>query len=212
MVHMVQPKLLSLTQATERGSCYSLAELRALTDIAHDAGLAVHMDGARFANALVALNASPAEMSWQAGVDVLSFGATKNGGMACEAVLFLKPGLVADFEYRRKRGGHLGCKSRYTAAQWLAYLKDNVWQRNASHANAMAAQIADGAGALLTVPAQTNQIFLQLGHARMAALRAAGFLFYDWGDTDSGEARFVTSWQSKPEDVAQLCAALKDLI
>jgi threonine aldolase len=211
MVHMVQPKLLSITQATERGSLYSVDEIAGLASDADAAGLFVHMDGARFANALVALDATPAQMTWRAGIDVLSFGATKNGGYACEAVVFFNPDHVRDFEYRRKRGGHLGCKSRYTAAQWLAYLGSDVWRRNAAHANAMAARIAQAGERFLTTPPATNQIFMAFSDAQIAELRRKDMLFYDWGDVGRGEVRFVTSWQSREEDVSKLCAALENL-
>jgi threonine aldolase len=210
-VHMVQPKLLSLTQATERGTLYTVDELARLGGMADDAGLFVHMDGARFANALVALECSPAHMSWRAGVDVLSFGATKNGGYACEAVVFFDPGSVRDFEVQRKRSGHLGCKSRYTAAQWLAYLGTDVWQRNAAHANAQAARIAKAGARFLIAPPQTNQIFMRLTEAQIAALRAQDIGFYDWGAVGGGEVRFVTSWQSRDADVTMLCALLEQL-
>jgi threonine aldolase len=211
MVHMVQPKVLSITQATERGSLYSVDEIATLASAADAAGLYVHMDGARFANALVALGCSPAQMTWRAGVDVLSFGATKNGGYACEAAVFFDPDLVKDFDYRRKRGGHLGCKSRYTAAQWLAYLGSDVWQRNALHANAQAARIAEAGARFLTTPPATNQIFMAFSDAQIAELRRKDMLFYDWGAVGSGEVRFVTSWQSQEEDVRRLCDALEAL-
>jgi threonine aldolase len=211
MVHMVQPKMLSLTQATERGSLYTVDEIARLGGMADDAGLFVHMDGARFANAIVALGCTPAHMTWRAGVDVLTFGATKNGGYACEAVVFFDPASVRDFEYRRKRSGHLGCKSRYTAAQWLAYLGSDVWRRNASHANAMAARLAQAGRRFLTTPPATNQIFLRLSPAQIAELQRKDMLFYDWGAVGSGEVRFVTSWQSREEDVRTLCDALSAL-
>jgi threonine aldolase len=209
MVHMVQPKLVSITQATERGSLYTVDDIAQLAGMADDAGLYVHMDGARFANALVALDCRPAQMTWRAGVDVLSFGATKNGGYACEAIVFFDPDDVKDVEVRRKRGGHLGCKSRYTAAQWLAYLGSDVWQRNARHANAQGARIAQSGARFITTPPQTNQIFMRFDAPQLAQLRAQGFQFYDWGDAGSGEVRFVTSWQSSVADVSALCAALE---
>lgn len=212
MVHMVQPKVLSITQSTERGSCYTVDEIAGLASDADDAGLYVHMDGARFANALVALGCSPAQMSWRAGVDVLSFGATKNGGYACEAVVFFDPQAARDFDYRRKRGGHLGCKSRYTAAQWLAYLGTDVWQRNARHANAAAARIAEAGKRFLTTAAQTNQIFMAFSPAQIAELHRHNVRFYDWGAVGSGEVRFVTSWQSREDDVQTLCALIEQLI
>lgn len=194
-VHSAPPKALSLTQATERGTVYTPCELHALTGLAHDVGIKVHMDGARFANALVALDCKPADISWRAGVDVLCMGATKNGGYACEAVIFFDPEMAKDFAYRRKRAGQLGCKSRYAAAQWLAYLDPAVWHAHAWHANMCAQIIADAVPWLLTGPVETNQIFLKLDTARKQQLRAMGIEFYDWGRADRSEASFVTSWQ-----------------
>ena len=162
-VHGVQPRMLSITQATERGAIYTPQEIRALAKIAHERGMAVHMDGARFANALVAQKVSPAELTWKAGVDVLSFGVIKNGGMNAEAVVFFDPTRVADFEFRRKRAGQLFCKGRYAAVQLLAYLESGMWQRNAERANRLAARIAAAAPQLLSEPFATNQVFMKLG-------------------------------------------------
>ncbi len=207
-VHGVQPRMLSITQATERGAMYRPAEIRALADIAHGRGMAVHMDGARFANALVAQNASAAELTWKAGVDVLSFGVIKNGGMNAEAVVFFDPTRVADFEFRRKRAGQLACKGRYAAVQLLAYLESGLWKRNAERANRLAARIAAAAPHLLSEPQETNQVFMKLGDERIASL-SREFGFYPWGPAGSGEARFVCSWDTPEEDVDALCAALK---
>src|SRR5689334_8480477 len=167
-VHGVQPRMLSITQATERGAAYTPVEIRALSDIAHAQGMTVHMDGARFANAVVATSASPAELTWKAGVDVLSFGVIKNGGMNAEAVVFFDPTRVADFEFRRKRAGQLFCKGRYAAVQLLAYLERGIWQRNAERANRLASRIAAAAPALLSEPFATKQVFMRLGDARIA--------------------------------------------
>jgi threonine aldolase len=209
-VHGVQPRMLSITQATERGAIYTPQEISALSKIAHDRGMAVHMDGARFANALVAQNVSPAELTWKAGVDVLSCGVIKNGGMNAEAVVFFDPTRVADFEFRRKRAGQLFCKGRYAAVQLLAYLESGTWRRNAERANRLAARIAAAAPALLSEPFATNQVFMQLGAARIAEL-SKEFGFYAWGPAGSGEARFVCSWDTPEEDVDALCAALDRL-
>jgi threonine aldolase len=206
-VHGVQPRMLSITQATERGAIYTPQEIAALSRIAHERGMAVHMDGARFANALVAQKVSPAELTWKAGVDVLSFGVIKNGGMNAEAVVFFDPTRVADFEFRRKRAGQLFCKGRYAAVQLLAYLESGIWQRNAERANRLASRIAATAPALLSEPFATNQVFMRLGDARIAEL-SREFGFYPWGPTGSGEARFVCSWDTPEEDVDALCAAL----
>jgi threonine aldolase len=206
-VHSVQPRMLSITQATERGALYTPQEVAELSKIAHDRGMAVHMDGARFANALVAQKVSPAELTWKAGVDVLSFGVIKNGGMNAEAVVFFDPARVADFEFRRKRAGQLFCKGRYAAVQLLAYLESGIWRRNAERANRLASRIAAVAPALLSEPFATNQVFMQLGQARIDAL-SKEFGFYAWGPTGSGEARFVCSWDTPEEDVDALCSAL----
>src|SRR5688572_6406605 len=210
-VHGVQPRMLSITQATERGAIYTPREIGALSKIAHDRGMAVHMDGARFANALVAQNVSPAELTWKAGVDVLSFGVIKNGGMNAEAVVFFDPTRVADFEFRRKRAGQLFCKGRYAAVQLLAYLESGMWRRNAERANRLASRIAASAPQALSEPLATNQVFMKLGQERIDALTAKGFGFYPWGPTGSGECRFVCSWDTPEEDVDALCDALAKL-
>ena len=209
-VHGVQPRVLSITQATERGAIYTPQEIGALAKIAHDQNMAVHMDGARFANALVAQNVSAGDLTWKAGVDVLSFGVIKNGGMNAEAVVFFDPARVADFEFRRKRAGQLLCKGRYAAVQLLAYLQTGLWKRNAERANRLAARIAAAAPHLLSEPFATNQVFMKLGEARIAAL-SREFGFYPWGPTGSGEARFVCSWDTPEEDVDALCSALEAL-
>lgn len=208
MVHMVQPKLLSLTQATERGAVYTCAEIAALTACARAHGLAIHMDGARFANAIVHLGCTPAEMTWRSGINVLSFGATKNGGFAAEAVVFFNPDMVADFEYRRKRGGHLLCKSRYVSAQLAAYVETGVWRHNAARANSLAARIGRAAAAHLVHPVESNAVFLKLSAERKAALRAGGVDFYDWGGHGSDEIRLVVSFDQREEDVDRLCQLL----
>jgi threonine aldolase len=207
-VHGVQPRMLSITQATERGAVYTPGEIAGLAEIAHERGMSVHMDGARFANALVALKASPADLTWKSGVDVLSFGVIKNGGMNAEAVVFFDPARVADFEFRRKRAGQLFCKGRYAAVQLLAYLESGMWKRNAERANRLAARIAAAAPRFLSEPFATNQVFMKLGDERIAALGAQDFGFYTWPPTGSGECRFVCSWDTPEEDVDALCAAL----
>ena len=207
-VHTLQPAALSLTQATELGTCYRPDELAQLAACAHERGLKVHMDGARLANALAFLGCQPAELTWRAGIDVLSFGATKNGALTAEAVVFFQRALVRDFELRRKRAGHLLSKSRYVAAQLLAYLEGGLWRRNAERSNRLAQRIGAAAGAALLHPVEANEVFVGLGAARRQALRAAGFEFYDWGAESAGAARFVVSWDQPEEDVPALCAAL----
>ena len=210
-VHTVQPAAVTITQATELGRVYQPAAIASLAELAHARGLHVHMDGARLANALATLGCSPAAITWQAGVDILSFGATKNGALAAEAVVFFRPGLVRDFELRRKRAGHLLSKSRYAAAQLLAYVSTDVWQRNAERANAAARCIGAACRDNLLEPVEANEVFVRLGEPAKAALRAQGFEFYDWGAAQSGEARFVACWDQDERETAALCRALAAL-
>jgi len=210
-VHTYQPSAVALTQATELGTVYGPHEISAIAHLAHKRGLHVQLDGARFANALVSLDVKPADITWRAGVDVLSFGATKNGALGAEAVVFFDRALVRDFELRRKRGGHLLSKSRYVSAQLLAYVETGVWRRNAIRANAFAARIGAAAADFVMHAVQANEVFLRLGDSRKAQLRANGFHFYDWGAERSGEARLVASWDQSESDVEALCSALRTL-
>ncbi|MDE3175935.1 MAG: low specificity L-threonine aldolase [Pseudomonadota bacterium] len=184
LVKSCQPAALTLSQATEAGTIYSLDEIRALTEIAHAQGLAVHMDGARFANALVAAQCSPAEMSWRAGIDALSFGATKNGALACEAVIFFDKRRAESFPFLRKRGGHTLSKGRLLGAQMEAYLAADHWLDLAARANAAARRLFDGLTAIPGVragwPVEINEVFVIAPTARIADWRAAGAVFYDW--------------------------------
>jgi threonine aldolase len=207
-VHTVQPAAVTLTQATELGTTYRPAAIAALSTVARRYGLKVHMDGARLANAIDFLDCHPGDVTWRAGVDVLSFGATKNGALAAEAVVFFDPSLVRDFELRRKRAGHLLSKSRYAAAQLLTYVQSGLWRRHAARANRLAQRIAAVAGSRLLHPVEANELFLDLGVAGKATLRARGFGFYDWGPDTGPEARFVVSWDQTEASVAALCAAL----
>jgi threonine aldolase len=207
-LHSVQAAALSITQATELGTTYLPAEVARLCELAHAQGIKVHMDGARFANAVVHLGCHPGDVTWRAGVDVMSFGATKNGALTAEAVVFFDRTLVRDFELRRKRAGHLLSKSRYVSAQLLAYVESGVWKRNAERTNTLARRIGAAAGAALLHPVEANEVFVKLGVARRQALRKAGFEFYDWGAEPLGEARIVVSWDQPEGDVAALCAAL----
>jgi threonine aldolase len=207
-VHTVQPAAVSLTQPTEFGTVYRPAELAQIAAAAHARGLKVHMDGARFANAVAFLGCHPADITWRAGVDVLSFGATKNGALGAEAVVFFDAGLVRDFELRRKRAGQLFSKSRYLAVQLLTYIDSGLWRRNAERTNALAREVGRAAGSALVHPVEANEVFLALGVERRQALRAAGFEFYDSGVESAGEARFVMSWDQPAEDVTALCATL----
>lgn len=207
-VHSLQPAAVSISEATELGTVYRAAEIAALCGVAHARGLHVHMDGARFANAVTHLGCHPGDVTWRAGVDVLSFGATKNGALAAEAVVFFNRDLVRDFELRRKRAGHLLSKLRFVSAQLLAYVESGVWRRNAERTNALARRIAEAAGARVRYPVEANEVFLELGAAGKESLRSAGFEFYDWGAPASGVARLVTSWDQDERHVEALCAAL----
>jgi threonine aldolase len=212
-VHQVQAAALSITNATEYGMVYSPAEVSALGALCHDRGLSLHMDGARFANVVATLGCAPADVTVNAGVDVLSFGFVKNGGMGAEALVYFDPALADAARYRRKRAGHLQSKGRFLAAQLLAMLENDMWLANARSANAAAQIIADAAAGRLLYPVQANEIFLRLTPAEAAALRAQGFDFYDWGvvDDDWGAARLVTSWQHTEADVTPLARAIAAL-
>ncbi|WP_374373221.1 low specificity L-threonine aldolase [Dongia sp.] len=214
-VHHVQPAAVSLTQATECGTVYSAEEVGAIGEIARRHHVKLHMDGARFANALRHMNASPADITWKAGVDALSFGATKNGAMAAEAVVFFDEKLAETFGFRRKRAGHLISKMRFVSAQLDAYLENDLWLRLADHANAQAARLVAGLQALpgveLLHPVQANEIFIRLPLAVVAGLRAAGFDFYDWPGAAPGTIRLVTSFATRAEDVTGFIATAKKL-
>ena len=207
-VHRTQPAAVSITNATEYGRVYTPAEVAALAGLCRERGLRLHMDGARFANAIAHLGCTPADLTWRAGVDVLSFGFVKNGGMSAEALVFFDPALAAGTAERRKRGGHLLSKGRYLAAQIHALLDGDLWLANARAANAGAARIAAAAPARLLHPVEANEIFLSLAPAEAAALRAQGFDFYDWAP---GEARFVVSWSQPEDEIAALAATLTRL-
>ena len=205
-VHQPAPQAVSITQASELGQCYRPSELTAIGDMARANGMRLHMDGARFANAVVFLGCTPAEACGP--VDALSFGCVKNGGMSAEALVFFDPALAETARFRRKRAGHLLSKGRFLAAQVLAMIEDGLWLENARAANAAAAEIAREAGERLLHPVESNQIFLRLSAAERAALRAQGFGFYDWGE---GGARIVTAWDSDPGSVAALAKAIAAL-
>jgi threonine aldolase len=208
-VHQVQLRALSLTQTTEAGTVYSVAEMMALGAHAREQGWRLHLDGARFANAVAHLGCHPGDISWRAGVDILSFGAIKNGGMTAEAIVVFDQTLADDLRYRRKRAGQVPSKGRFQAAQLLAMITDDVWLRNARAANAGAQQLARAAGDRLLYPVEANEVFVQLRPGEPDRLRAAGFGFYDWGAAGSNEARFVVAWDSAEADVAALAAALR---
>ena len=207
-VHRVQPHAVSITQATEYGRVYTPAEVAAIGDLAHARGLALHMDGARFANAVASLGCTPAEVTWRAGVDALSFGFVKNGGMNAEILVFFRPGLADATLYRRKRAGLLLSKGRYLAAQVLALLEDDLWLELGRAANAGAALLGGAAGDRLVHPVEANEVFLRVSPHEAATLRALGFDFYDWGP---GEARLVASWNQTPADIRPLAEAIAAL-
>ena len=215
-VHQVQPAVLSLTNVTESGALYRADEVAALSALAHDADCAVHLDGTRFANALVSSNVSPADMSWRAGVDVLCLGATKNGALAAEAVIFFDPERQADritqFEYRRKRGGHLISKGRMLSAQMTAYLKDDLWLSLARRSNDAAARLAAGLrrinGVEIENPVEANMLFVHLPLPVHRALQAEGARYYleppsqtDEGNGKTVRVRFVTSFSTTDDSI-----------
>ena len=207
-VHQVQAAALSITNATEYGLVYSPAEVSALGAICKSRGLGLHMDGARFANAVASVGCHPADVTVRAGVDVLSFGFVKNGGMGAEALIYFDPAMADAARYRRKRAGHLQSKGRFLAAQLLAMLDGDLWLENARSANSAAQIVADAATGRLLHPVEANEIFIRLTADEAATLRAQGFDFYDWGD---GAARLVTSWHHKAEDMKPLAQAIATL-
>jgi len=207
-VHQVQAKALSITNATEYGLTYTTAEVAALGETARRHGLAFHLDGARFGNAVVSAGGSPADLSWRAGVDAMSFGFVKNGGLNAEALILFKPELAEEVAVRRKRAGHLASKGRMFAAQILAMLENDLWLDNARAANAAAQTIAAAGGERLVYPVEANEIFVRATAEEAAALRAQGFDFYDWGP---GEIRLVTSWDQGGEPLNRLAAAIAAL-
>lgn len=214
VVHHGQVAAVSVTQATESGTVYQLKEIQALKHVAASRGVPLHMDGARFANAVVSLGVSPADMTWKSGVDVVSFGATKNGCWCAEAVVFFDLEAARGFEYLRKRAGHLFSKSRFVAAQFDGYLRNDAWLTSAEHANAMARQLAVGiqrAGGRFPWPVEANELFPVLRRSTFERLQAAGARFYEWPakslsaedapGPDEVMVRMVTSFATPPADV-----------
>ena len=207
-VHQVQPGAISITNASEYGLVYRAVEVAAIGDVARKRGLALHMDGARLANALATTGESPADVTWRSGVDALSFGFVKNGGLNAEALILFRRELADEVAVRRKRAGHLLSKGRMMAAQLLAMLEGDLWLDNARAANAAAQALAKAAAERLTYPVEANELFLRATDEEAARLRAQGFDFYEWGP---GQLRFVTSWDSDPRAVEQLASALAAL-
>ncbi|MEM5583051.1 low specificity L-threonine aldolase [Roseibium sp. AS2] len=225
VVHHGQVASVSISQASECGTVYTLDEIAAIKDVCRTRSVPLHMDGARFANALVTLGCTPADMTWKAGVDVLSFGATKNGCWCAEAVVFFDPDAGREFEYFRKRGGHLFSKSRFVAAQFEGYFEDNGWLVTAAHANAMAGGLAEGIrglGGRTAWPVEANELFPILKRDRFKALQDAGAMLYEWPATDlpAGHAptsdevclRMVTSFATTDADVAAFLKVLSETV
>jgi len=212
-IHSSKPSVVSITQASELGMVYRPDEVAALAACAHTNGMTLHMDGARFANALAHLGCSPADLTWRAGVDALSFGATKNGALLAEAVVFF--GDARDFEYRRKQAGHLISKMRFLSAQLEAYLKDGSWLKTAARANALAQRLGEGlagtAGAQLAYPVEANGVFVRLPNATVARLRQRGARFLDWAQPSDGRTliRLVCSFATPEEDIAKFLEAAR---
>jgi threonine aldolase len=209
--HHSQPKVISITQATEMGTVYTPGEIKLLADFAHERGMFLHIDGARIANAAVSLNLPFNAFTTEAGVDVLSFGGTKNGMMYGEAVCFLRPGLSKDFKYIRKQGMQLASKMRFISAQYIAYFSNELWKRNATHSNSMAQVLAEGIRGLkkirITQPVQSNGVFAIIPKT-VAEKVSEKFFFYAWNEHTS-EYRLMTSWDTKEEDIDNFVALLR---
>jgi threonine aldolase len=212
--HHSQPKVISITQATEMGTVYTCAEIQKVSDFAHKNNMLLHMDGARIANAAVSLGIPFKAFTTDAGVDVLSFGGTKNGMMFGEAICFLKPGLSDNFKYIRKQGMQLASKMRFISAQYMAYFNNDLWKKCASHSNSMAQmlyeKVKDIEGLKVTQAVQSNGVFVIIPHA-VAEELSKEYFFYPWNDKTS-EYRWMTSWDTTPEDIVEFVALLKKLL
>jgi len=213
IVHLAQPAAVSITQACETGTVYQLEEIKSIAETAHEHGLKVHMDGARFANAIVSLNVSPAEMTWKSGVDVLSFGGTKNGCLTAEAVVFFKPKLVGNFPYLHKRSGQLLSKMRFISAQLEAYISNDVWLRNARNANSMAKLLSEGFAKFpdikLAYTTQSNEVFVHLPSSIIDLLNAKGYNVSE-DELDGKSVRFVTAWNTVSDDIDKLISTISN--
>ena len=207
-VHRTQAAAVSITNATEYGRTYRASEVAAIGTIAKARGLRLHMDGARFANAVVHSGDSPADLTWRAGVEALSFGFVKNGGLSAEALILFDTRLAEEIRVRRKRAGHLNSKGRYLAAQIHALLDDDRWLANAQAANTGAAMLGAAAGGRLLHPVEANEVFVSMTPDEAIAVRALGFDFYHWTD---GEVRFVVSWDQPQDEIKALAKALASL-
>jgi threonine aldolase len=207
-VHQVQPAAISITNATEYGLVYRADEVAAIGALAKQRGLALHMDGARLANAVVSSGDSLADLTWRAGVDAMSFGFVKNGGLNAEALILFRTELADEIAVRRKRAGHLLSKGRYLAAQLLAMLDGDLWLDNARAANDAAQALAKAAPQRLVYPVEANELFLKVSDEEAERLRGMGVDFYEWGP---GEIRLVTSWNHQAAEVERLAAAIASL-
>ena len=214
-IHYPKPRALSLTQATEVGTVYSPNELRAISDVARRFELRVQMDGARFANAVAALGVTPKEITWQAGVDVLCFGGTKNGIAVGEAVVFFKPELAREFDYRCKQGGQLASKMRFLSAPWVGMLQEGAWLRHATHANAMARRLEAALRSLpgieIAYPVESNGVFARIPARVVQGLHERGWQFYT-GVVTPDESRLMCSWDNTPEDVDAFAKDMRALL
>jgi threonine aldolase len=213
-IHYPKPRVVSLTQSTEVGTIYSPDELKAIWSVTKSLGLRIHMDGSRFANAVAALGVKPKEITWQAGVDVLCFGGTKNGIGIGEAVVFFERRLAEEFDYRCKQAGQLASKMRFLSAPWVGMLRDGAWLRRAAHANAMAARLERGLRQLpdvkVIIPSQANAVFVLLTPLIEDALRKRGWMFYTF--IANGGCRFMCAWDTTEEDVDAFLCDLKSVL
>ena len=212
VVHHTQPSSVSITQLCETGVAYNLDEIKKISEIAHKHDLNIHMDGARFANALVSLNCTPAEMTWKSGIDVLSFGATKNGCLAAEAIIFFKPELVGNLAFLMKRAGHLLSKMRFVSAQLDAYISDEVWLKNAKHANSMGKKLSQGLlkhkNIELAYPTDANEVFVKIPKNIIDQFNSNGYKINDdeWEDK---AVRLVAAWNTHPDDIDSFLNIIK---
>ena len=207
-LHSHKPRVISIGQATEFGTAYTPAEIAAITEFARAGNMFLHMDGARFANAIASLNCPPKAITWQVGVDVLCFGGTKNGAAAGELVVFFNREIAGDFDYRMKQGGQLGSKMRFLAAPWLGLLTDDVWLRNAQHANRLARRLADRlqneAKIDIVFPVEANAVFVRMGERLVRELHACGWHFYKFIEPDV--YRLMCSWATTAEEISDFIA------
>ena len=213
IVHHTQPSVVSITQLSETGEVYQLDEISTIAETAHKHNLKMHMDGARFANALVSLGVTPAEMTWKSGIDVLSFGATKNGCIAAEAIIFFKPELVGNLPFLLKRSGHLLSKMRFVSAQLDAYISNEVWLRNAKHANKMGKKLSEGLSLNpnieLTYPTQANEVFAKFPRSIIEHLNSEGYKMNE-DELDGKAVRLVAAWNTESSDVDKLLKTISE--